>query len=472
MKKRIVSILVVLSTCCVLAAQQKGDVMGRVFVDANGDGRWNKGEKVVRNAGVSDGCCIVWTDRKGRYHLQTDAEFLFPVVPDGYLPLEKGLQNGLMFPLQGQKGNLDIPLVRCRKKDRFRAAIVGDVQVDSPEEAVLARNTVLAELSNRTDLDVMVHMGDLVNDKPSLFADIVPSMQSMPFPVWTVIGNHDLDTLPRPRRTAHAFREKIGSDIGAWFRGKVCFILIDNVEFMEYAVSEKQLSFIRALLQKCPEEGLVVLCQHVPLGWTKNKEALLEVLGDHKVLVLSAHAHHLFRQEWTDNISEVSVGAACGSWWTGERDMWNNPIALQQCGSPRNYFVFDFDGKDYSFIFKGVGLDADIQADAAFIDGKVLVNVYGGGETTKVECRLGDGEWQEMEKKDQLAPFVTRMMRMNKEAGYPTAFSRRTPFRRGTLSKHIWEWNIPENYPQKGGVWHFHVTDTRGLQSFEFNCIR
>lgn len=445
-------------------------VSGYVFEDRNANGVKDAGEKGIRNAGVSDGVAVVWTDRKGYYRMETASDKIFPITPDGWISAEGLLQNGAVSRIHGTGTfTADFGFVSVGEKKSFRVAVVGDVQVNSPDEIRLAGNTVIRELAGREDLDFVIHMGDLVNDKPSLFEDVLELWKLLPQPSWLVAGNHDLDTVDRSCRTADTFRRLTGNDVGAMFRGNKCFILLNNVERYEYAVSATQMEFMSNLVRHCGAGVEFVVCQHVPMSSVKNREEFLSIFDNRKLLILSAHAHHVFRKEWASNVSEVSVGASCGSWWTGERDMWGNPIALQQCGSPRNYFVFDFDSRGYSFSFKGIGLDETLQADAFFEGEKVIVNVYGGGESTTVEYRTGKGSWERMTKKDRLAPSVARMIALNKDGGYPTRFCRRTPLRKGGVSTHIWEAELPEKTSPV--LYEFRVTDTRGLVPFLFCSV-
>ena len=74
-------------------------------------------------------------------------------------------------------------------------------------------------------------------------------------------------------------------------------------------------------------------------------------------------------------VHELVTGASCGFWWVGEKDWEGIPSALMQCGTPRNYFVFDFTEKDYSFRYKGIGMDASRQMNI-WIAGIDSTDVY------------------------------------------------------------------------------------------------
>lgn len=459
------------------------EISGRVFRDMNGNGRLDRGERVLRDVGITDGDTIVWSDRNGRYRLSTEpGRVLSPILPDGYVVTAGGLQNRGCYCVDGNAATADFGLCPVKTSSDFRLAVLGDIQVDTPEQLELARQTVIGEIAGRNDLDGVMHMGDLVNDDPSLLEAATGALGLLPQPIWTVIGNHDLDIRVRPR-TGTEFRKRVGSDITAFFRGNCCFVLLNNVEAASDNLSDAQLRFLQQLVGKASKKTLFVLCQHVPMARMKNREAIFSLLGGHRVLILSAHAHTVFRREWSDRISEVSVGACCGSWWTGECDPWGIPAALQQCGTPRGYFLFDFRNGEYLFRFKGIGLDAGVQADlwVAGVDstdrkieplneepaGRLLLNVYGGGEATSVEYSVDGIQWRAMERVERVAPAVLRVIYMNYNGGYPTGFARRTPLRRRTASPHLWEAQLPDSL-LSGDRWlHFRVSDTRGLESFE-----
>lgn len=59
---------------------------GKVFVDRNGNGLYDKGEKQLEGVSVSDGLNVVKTDKAGAYELpgNPDGRFLFVTLPSGY----------------------------------------------------------------------------------------------------------------------------------------------------------------------------------------------------------------------------------------------------------------------------------------------------------------------------------------------------------------------------------------------------
>jgi calcineurin-like phosphoesterase family protein len=456
-------------------------VSGRVFLDRNNNGVFDRGDRPLKGIPVSDGDTIITSGARGLYSLDIQKNGdLFVILPEGFATVgTTRIMNGGVHV----SGNVDFPLRKTAKKKDFRMAAIGDIQADNNEQIDFASRTILRELASRHDFDFLVHMGDMVNDKPQLLQSVRDAVESIGEPSWCVIGNHDLDMGMRPRKTM-TFKKVIGNDVTAFRRGNYCFVLLDNVELGDTALPASQIRFLGNLVSILPDKVSLVLCQHVPMSGMKNRDKILSALGHRKTLVISAHAHTVFRKHWSDNVEEVSVGATCGSWWTGERNSWGIPVALMQGGSPRCYFIFDFSGDGYTFRFKGIGMDSSIQAEiwvrgenssdgsikvlASEPRGRMAVNVYGGGETTTVEYSIDNNTWLPMDKVKMIDPTVSRISYMNHKGGYPTEFSRRQPLRRSP-SPHIWAATLPENLFGKSLVLHIRVRDSAGLAPFDFS---
>ena len=59
-------------------------ISGRVFRDENSNGRFDKGERLLRGVGISDGDTIVWSDRRGFYSLPArSGSVVFPILSYG-----------------------------------------------------------------------------------------------------------------------------------------------------------------------------------------------------------------------------------------------------------------------------------------------------------------------------------------------------------------------------------------------------
>lgn len=69
-----------------LTATASAQYTGRVYVDQNNNGSFDKNEKLLSNVCVSDGLHVVKTDKQGIYHLEGHERmrFVFITTPSGY----------------------------------------------------------------------------------------------------------------------------------------------------------------------------------------------------------------------------------------------------------------------------------------------------------------------------------------------------------------------------------------------------
>ena len=266
-------------------------------------------------------------------------------------------------------------------RGRLRVAFVGDPQVDSEEELAYARRTIYRELRGRGDLDLVLVLGDLVNEKPELIAPSEASLDSIGVPWARVNGNHDG---PDPARDT------------AITLGGVRFILLNDVRRVkrrgyEGGLNERQKSWLDSTVRATPRKMPLVLCAHIPWSEMRGRDSLANILaGREKVLLACAHLHQVYRSILWGGVEELNAGATCGTWWRGRKDADGIPQALMNCGAPRGYFIADFSpgaGKWYSLSYKAVGRTDEA---SAFLDGdRLVVNVYGGSPEGDVSVAAG-----------------------------------------------------------------------------------
>ncbi len=111
-----------------------------------------------------------------------------------------------------------------------------------------------------------------------------------------------------------------------------------------------------------------------------NLDELYAIVGDRPALGLSGHTHTIEQimpgehfHGWQENTGtgpaqfhQIVTGAVSGSWWAGDLDDAGIPHATQRLGSPRGYYVLDFDGADYVDTYLRFGGSADQQFHASF----------------------------------------------------------------------------------------------------------
>ena len=320
-------------------------VEGFIFVDKNKNGHYDKGEKTLKNILISDGDTIVKSNKKGQFTLFADsASAIFPILPGNYTLANKGIVTRKYQQVSSKNKKYHFGLLPSIASNKFQVDIVGDVQVKNNQQFLYAQHSIFDEIANNNS-DFIIFMGDLSNDSDTMLIRMRDFIEEMPLKSWNVIGNHDYNqTSPR---TATLFQDLFGSDTFAFFQGNACFIGLNNVNGFRGMYTDKQIRFIRQLLLFLPSGTLPVFLQHIPLTATSNREEFFNILGDKEALVLSGHSHRLNRKVWNGKVNEWEIGASCGSWWTGEHDYLEVPLALQQCGAPRNYYKLYFDGSNY-----------------------------------------------------------------------------------------------------------------------------
>lgn len=439
-------------------------IAGQVFEDTNGNGRMDGRERGLKGIGVSNGDTIVLSDRKGRFKLPLlPGASVFPILPADY-QLPSYVQNAdfayfLHIP-DVNKADLHFPLQKRKAIARFSMSAVGDMQVDNKQELHYAHQTVLRELANRQDLDFHLFLGDQVNSDSGLEKEVQAALERLQTPLWTVFGNHDRSVQAVWQDSV--YNTYFGASNYAFNFGEIHFVVLNNVwsdgsRSYHGRYSERQLRFLANSLALLPKDQTVVIAQHIPMALTRNRDDLLALLGeDRRVLVLSGHTHRVSRYFFGENVSELVVGASSGNWWTGERDFRGVPHASMQDGTPRNYFVLDFEGSDFQFRFKGVEIDALQQMHiwlaeqdsidktwAVDLEGTLVANIYAGSEKTEAYFQVNNGEWIKMERTRMADPSVQRLVALNRAAVYPSAYSQRSALR-SSASPHIWTAKLPD----------------------------
>lgn len=171
-------------------------------------------------------------------------------------------------------------------------------------------------------------------------------------------------------------------------------------------VTQRQIDWIRNDLAHVPTEKLVVVSKHIPIHsfidqnlarqMVDNVVDLYEALGcrraedgtfppedcERRLLALSGHTHTNEQirpgetfEGWNTTLSDGGIwessgpapfpqlvaGAASGAWWSGDFNDTGVPESFQRLGAPRGYFILEFDGNQYSDVFKATDRAEDRQ---------------------------------------------------------------------------------------------------------------
>ncbi|MEM0908009.1 MAG: calcineurin-like phosphoesterase C-terminal domain-containing protein [Pseudomonadota bacterium] len=402
---------------------------GKVFLDANRNATLDKGEVGVEGVMVSNGREVVLTNADGDYELPAYGDMnLFVSKPSThttplseqmvpqfyYVHKEAGspaLRFGGIAPTGPLPEAINFPLIEDRVGPTFQALAFGDTQPYSNREISYVRDTVGTMLTQRdlSTVEFLIFEGDVMGDDLSLYDRFKNIVAVGKTPQYFVGGNHDIDfDATSDADSFDTFRREWGPEYYSFSVGNVHIIVLDNVRYpcngiddhpfcavdarVTYngVVSERQLEWLRNDLAHVPEDKLIILNAHIPFQsytdqaeakhQTDNLSALVDILGDRPVLGLSGHTHtteNLVKgveyAGWMPNTGvgpapfhQIVTGGVSGAWWTGDLNDDGVPHGTQRLGSPRGYYVFDFDSAAYTDTYVTFGKGEKAQLHASF----------------------------------------------------------------------------------------------------------
>lgn len=165
---------------------------GRVFVDKNNNGVYDKGEKPMAGVAVSDGLNVVKTASDGSFTLPGHARerFIFITTPSGYKT-----DNKHYHPITGDQVSYDFGLQPYNggiKKDGSHKYVhIADTEIFNTENHGDWVNNVRDYAANE-QAAFIIHTGDICYDN-GLKAHIkLMNTANMDCPMFYCIGNHDL----------------------------------------------------------------------------------------------------------------------------------------------------------------------------------------------------------------------------------------------------------------------------------------
>jgi len=330
-------------------------------------------------------------------------QFAYQHKPEGS---PKPLRYGGLPPTGPLPEAINFPLVRAASADRFSCAVLGDTQTYSNQEIGYVRDSVIGDLLDLPPADrpdCLLAVGDVMGDDLDLIPRLAEVISTLRAPQWWVHGNHDFDfDADFDADSADSWRRLHGPNDYAFEIGEVLFIVLDNVVYpctaedaamagREFCVTEDtkryngrltetQLTFIDNLLALGDGDELVVFAHHIPFvtfvnetaaaHQTDNVTELYARLDGRRALSLSGHTHTIENlspgdsfEGWREMVGvealpfrHIVAGAASGSWFNGDFDIYGVPMALQRLGGPRGWLDLQFDGADYVETYYGAGL--------------------------------------------------------------------------------------------------------------------
>jgi hypothetical protein len=307
-------------------------IEGRVYLDANRNGRWDDGEAGVPGVLVSDGRRVVATDASGRYRLQSDdaRALLWITVPRDHRP------SGAFWRWADGRRAENFGLLRHPQSDDFCFIQITDTH----------GSRALQQFAKQTSkwpipIPFVVNTGDLGGDafydiNGKIFDRYKEAISAFKQPLFNVPGNHDQVgfLIKRPDKSnplwgKGLYQQLFGPMHYSWDWGNVHFVALDGNRLDPYRemLGPEQLAWLKADLSFQPHDKPLVLFCHQSLaattpanylsGGIKDAKQLADVLQGHKVLGgFCGHLHRTFCARLGD-FPVYQTGAFCGQWESG-----------------------------------------------------------------------------------------------------------------------------------------------------------
>lgn len=417
-------------------------------------GTVSSAEGPVANVVISDGVDFAVTNAEGRYELRSKKayKYVFMSVPSGYEPKTAGILPINYFPLTAAATtpeNIDFSLVKVDQSN-YRVLFFGDMHLANRTDDVKQFANFAADVNanGKKGKTYAITLGDMTwdiywYDNNFQFAQYLDLMNRSfsNLMVYHTIGNHDNDYKAKNNFDAkNDFILSLAPNYYSFNIGDVHYVVLDDIDCSGYDgttsrnYAEKifvpQLQWLAKDLSYVDKSTPVVVTLHAPLFYAngastfktdlQNVAELLPVLKDYKVHFVTGHTHKSYNVNSTHSVlkdypdfMEHNQTAVCGDWW------WSGkltPGALTaHDGSPAGYSIWDISGKDFKWIYKGTGLNENVQFrtydlnnvkftqdDIPGISGEAVASwqryctAYTGSQTNKVLINVWnyDPEWK------------------------------------------------------------------------------
>lgn len=428
-------------------------IEGYVFLDENSNGMLDKTEKGIADIWVSNQRDFVQTDKNGYYKLELiENKTIYVVKPGQYTMNQFYLRrDGIL------NNNYNFPLLPKQVKTDFDVLIVGDPQMRSIASLEAFKEDIVEEMASYNPEFALI-LGDIADNDLSIYPYATDILKTLHYPVYKTFGNHDTTyESASDEGKANHFVHYFGPDYYSFTEGKVHFVVLNNINYQGWNVaksapgsyfgglSEMQYQWLQQDLSLTPKDELVVLAMHIPLleqyTYKKDIQRIFSLLKEREnVLALSGHLHaienYFFNSHtnwpFQQSFQNITVGAACGSWWCGPMDERNLPVATCMDGSPNGYYRFSFSGNTYDYQFIPANHRSDFQMRITFEENTntLYANVFTATKEAAVYASVNNGERRPMKNICDSDPFI------NQTYDKRSNFDKWSP--KKTVTNHLW----------------------------------
>lgn len=408
------------------------------------NGKIHSNQKGIEGIVITDGKGCTKTDKNGRFELMTDGNqnYIYYSLPSGY---ESPTENGIPIffkKIENSVGTYNFEISKVNKPQTKHTFIVwADPQIIDPEEFKLLDKVVSDVNETKSQYNTYFHgisCGDLVFDRLNLFVDYKKTLTKMDFPFYQVIGNHDLDYTDKTHESSsQTYESYFGPAYYSYNVGNIHYVVLNDVFYYGYSyhymgyISQQQLDWLAQDLSAIKKGSTIVLSLHIPTKYLDsdlrpsmekrqknsliNGGALYQQLSGYNVHIMAGHSHTQWNTLINDSIYEHTHAAASAAWWQG---------AIGIDGTPQGYTVYEVDGDNLKWYFKGVGLTKNDQLKVYPTGSDVdnleafVANVYNYDPTWTVQWYEDDLLMGNMEQYWGVDPLAREIYELGKNKKY------------------------------------------------------
>jgi 3',5'-cyclic AMP phosphodiesterase CpdA len=374
---------------------QKTTIRGKVHHQGKG----------IPDAVVSDGILVTKTDTNGNYQLPSDKQngYVFISVPRNYeVPVvrtvpqffqilskdanELETKDFELFPSTSDKHVIaflaDMHLAnRNDDLQQFKKGFLNDIKQLAAQYKAAGTKFYALTLGDQS-WDVYWYKNSFG------LPEYLRQMESLDFPVFNTIGNHDNDPyIANDWLSEAAYRHTLGPTYYSFNIGEVHYVVLDNVVFKnsggapgtigdrsyEAEITDRQIAWLEQdLAMLADTKTPIVLAMHIPLHSNPrlgNSNIVLKNAGRlqntlqrfSNIKIFTGHTHINYRiADVHSALDEYNIGAVSATWWwTGRKHGGGNHVCKD--GSPGGYAVMETDRSRQAIYYKSIGYGKDYQ---------------------------------------------------------------------------------------------------------------
>lgn len=366
-------------------------------------GKITDGDQPVAGVVVSDGVEVAKTDEQGIFQLKSEKYFgyVFVSVPSGYEAIANGCFPEICKYTHGKPSEaerVDFQLKKKGNQDSYKLLVLGDMHLANRTSDLQQFASTTKEISSfaAANNTYAITLGDMtwdiywasnsfgLSDYVALMNKSVSGLQ-----IYHTMGNHDNEyTATSDFAAEEPYRRILAPTYYSFNIGQVHYVALDDIDCSNYdgttsrnyakSITKLQLDWLRKDLAMVDAEMPVIVSMHAPVFKPRknttafnvdlNAESageLLSILSGRKVHFITGHTHMNYNitpqceTPINSQVYEHNFGAVCGSWW------WSGYLSdgLNLCtdGTPAGYGIWEINGKDIKYIYKGTGYDENHQ---------------------------------------------------------------------------------------------------------------